>query len=182
MTHVTIDSQRGELISPILYGVSFEDKSFSCDGGIGANLLPNNSFDDNDCLRHWDYTGGIIRVSNEKRHESSYAIIYSEGDGYLTNLGYNGNSKYIDIPAIGIKEEHTYVFSCDLRKVDYQGQLYIGVLSKSGRLLVKERSLQLPEDTEWHHLSIALMSKETNCGKLVMHFKGRGTVDRKSVV
>ena len=176
MSRIIIDGKHGAPVSPILYGVSFEDKSFSCDGGINANLIPNHSFDGFDPLQHWNFTGGSIRFSSEKRGESSYAIIYSEGDGFLSNLGYNGNSKYIDIPAIGIREEHTYIFSCDIRRMDYQGQIYVNVVNKADRALVKERSLQLPDDTEWHHMDIILMSKETNCGKLLLHFKGRGTV------
>ncbi|MCR5452770.1 MAG: hypothetical protein K6F00_09105 [Lachnospiraceae bacterium] len=177
MSKITIlEEETGINISPTLYGVSIDDKYFACDGGLNANMVANYSFDEPNHLSDWRYCGGTIRSGEGIRGKSLYAKIYSEGEGILTNLGYNGNGKYMDVPAMGIVEGHTYVFSCDIRRVDYQGQIYVSIVNKSGRPIVKSRSLQIPNDTEWHGISVLLMASETMCGKLEIRFKGRGTV------
>ncbi|MGA2502376.1 MAG: hypothetical protein ABSH20_31940, partial [Tepidisphaeraceae bacterium] len=43
----------GHEISPVLWGIFFEDINLSADGGVYAELVRNRSFEDSDKPEHW---------------------------------------------------------------------------------------------------------------------------------
>lgn len=48
---VTVDvdaAQKGKSVSPMLYGIFYEDINHAADGGLYAELVRNRSFEDND--------------------------------------------------------------------------------------------------------------------------------------
>lgn len=54
---ITVEVHRPRhTISPILFGVFFEDINLSADGGIYPELIRNRSFEDADTLQNWKYT------------------------------------------------------------------------------------------------------------------------------
>ena len=50
--------REGPKVSPLLYGIFFEDINCSADGGIYAELVRNRSFEDSDKPEHWSVTSG----------------------------------------------------------------------------------------------------------------------------
>ena len=51
---LTVHADReGPKVSPLLYGIFFEDINCSADGGIYAELVRNRSFEDSDKPEHW---------------------------------------------------------------------------------------------------------------------------------
>lgn len=46
-------SQRGIKISPLHYGLFFEDINYAADGGLYAELIRNRSFEDAETPVHW---------------------------------------------------------------------------------------------------------------------------------
>ena len=56
---LTVHADReGPKVSPLLYGIFFEDINCSADGGIYAELVRNRSFEDSDKPEHWSVTTG----------------------------------------------------------------------------------------------------------------------------
>jgi alpha-L-arabinofuranosidase len=49
--------REGPKVSPLLWGIFFEDINCSADGGIYAELVRNRSFEDSDKPEHWKVTG-----------------------------------------------------------------------------------------------------------------------------
>jgi len=51
---LTVDASRpGPRISPMLWGIFFEDINLSADGGIYPELVRNRSFEDSERPEHW---------------------------------------------------------------------------------------------------------------------------------
>ena len=48
--------REGPKVSPLLWGIFFEDINCSADGGIYAELVRNRSFEDSDKPEHWKVT------------------------------------------------------------------------------------------------------------------------------
>ena len=55
-------------VSPMLYGIFFEDINHAADGGLYAELVSNRSFEDNEKVaENWTATGGAqMRLTREK--------------------------------------------------------------------------------------------------------------------
>src|SRR5437879_5104913 len=72
---LTVDTQqRGHPISPMLYGIFFEDINCSADGGIYAELVRNRNFEDSDKPNHWTPLAGgpgSTEVSIDTSHPAS---------------------------------------------------------------------------------------------------------------
>ena len=53
---ITVDVNKpGHKISPMLFGIFFEDINLSADGGIYPELVRNRSFEDADTLQNWKF-------------------------------------------------------------------------------------------------------------------------------
>src|SRR5512138_2044005 len=56
--------QPGHPISPVLWGIFFEDINLSADGGLYAELVRNRNFEDSDKPDHWTVlSSGAAEVS-----------------------------------------------------------------------------------------------------------------------
>jgi hypothetical protein len=61
---VAVD-QPGHKISPMLWGIFFEDINLSADGGIYPELVRNRSFEDSDQPENWDLTNRRQRQQHD---------------------------------------------------------------------------------------------------------------------
>src|SRR5205809_801134 len=62
---VAVD-QPAHKISPILWGIFFEDINLSADGGIYPELVRNRSFEDADKPADWNITGAEATIDSTK--------------------------------------------------------------------------------------------------------------------
>src|ERR1035437_7633639 len=64
----------GHAISPMLYGIFFEDINCSADGGIYAEMVRNRNFEDSDKPDHWSVLAGgqaTVEMSIDSAHPVS---------------------------------------------------------------------------------------------------------------
>jgi alpha-L-arabinofuranosidase len=85
----------GHAVSPLLWGIFFEDINLSADGGIYPELVRNRSFEDSDKPDPWTATGGadLAVVSNDPvsaKNPHSLRVQVAAGGGGVVNSGYWG--------------------------------------------------------------------------------------------
>src|ERR1035437_3165894 len=72
---LTVDvAKPGHAISPMLYGIVFEDINCSADGGIYAEMVRNRNFEDSDKPDHWSVLASglaTVELSVESAHPVS---------------------------------------------------------------------------------------------------------------
>ena len=100
---VTVDvdaAQKGKAVSPMLYGIFYEDINHAADGGLYAELVRNRSFEDNDkAPEHWKAKGNASLqliskgLLNKVQGKALEVTFNGDGDGF-NNEGYWG------IPAV----------------------------------------------------------------------------------
>lgn len=186
-------------VSDTLFGIFLEDINYSCDGGLNANMLRNYSFDDvymkgknlnmlrfvtktagrikviPDRLRYWKCTGGNITSSRDRpvSMDGWYASVHSDGVCVISNKGYNGEKH--DNPAIAIKENEQYEFSCYIRNQGFIGKAEVGVQDRSGNNLTQFKQLELSD--EWSVQRLQLHGNKTAVGQFILRLEGKGDID-----
>src|SRR4030042_3286050 len=66
---ITVEVNKpGHTVSPMLFGIFFEDINLSADGGIYPELIRNRSFEDADSLQNWKF------VSADNKSSASLCI------------------------------------------------------------------------------------------------------------
>ncbi len=102
MEKLTINFDKTKPISPMLYGIFFEDINRAADGGLYGELIANNSFEytcdeyGNDMhLACWEAFDAKVKVKMRggwNKVNPHYAHIVAEENGGIRNLGFgNGN-------------------------------------------------------------------------------------------
>lgn len=185
-------SDEGHEVSPVLYGIFFEDINFSCDGGINANMVNNYSFDGvyyskaeqkavTDPLRCWKVEGGTLESGTKGAlHENSrYGSLLVDGHAVLSNLGYNGGKAHSQECAMSISAGHSYLFECWLRDEAFQGTVSIQISSDMGLPLTTTGTLALSpqEEVGWRRVSCTIPGTVNGYGKLEITADGKGRLD-----
>ena len=167
----------GPKVSPLLYGIFFEDINCSADGGIYAELVRNRSFEDSDKLEHWSATsGGGSRVEtaidtsrpiSPKNRRSLKVTIREPGDAFVGVF----NEGYWGIP---VEKGAAYRLSLQARGEGFDDRLNVAITSSDGRYYAKE---QLPKLTgEWKSYECTLTSNGTDPrARLEIVGAGKGT-------
>ena len=194
-------SQDQHRVSDTLFGLFIEDLNYTCDGGLNANMVVNNSFDaiymgkknffvwamvlgvhgqinlKPDRLRNWSISGGRLESLHEMpvSESSWYARVHANGKCRLENLGYNGFKKNAGACAMSIEEGKEYEFSCFIRRKGFEGVVSIFVEDKNGGVLTDEQTLEF--GLEWTRVKAHVHGKRTDYGKLVLAFTGKGAAD-----
>lgn len=188
------------VVSSTLYGLFLEDINFSCDGGLNTNVIRNHSFDATrldesynqmeaiqtrrapevyeDHLRFWEIEGGKLESRDDAPASVSnpwYARVSVNSEALLKNKGYDGGSVHQGECGIGTVKEHSYHFSAYVRNTGYEGKVTVYVEGEDGNRLSDEVSISLTN--EWSKQDATLSAKESGRGKLVIQFKGKGTLD-----
>ncbi len=175
---VTIDvdaAQKGKAVSPMLYGIFYEDINHAADGGLYAELIRNRSFEDNDEQpEHWKAKGnatlrlvdkGLLNKAQGKALEVTFN---GEGDGF-NNEGYWG------IPAV---QGRTYKLSF-WAKGKLKGKLKAFIGCGCGRMEFAQAEFEGKQfSNKWTKYE-ATMTCNTNHPKALLWFEstGKGKLD-----
>jgi alpha-L-arabinofuranosidase len=168
--------QPGHAISPLLWGVFFEDINLAADGGLYPELVRNRSFEGRDALRFWSLP------STSKSAEASWLVddtrplnasnrhclrVNPGGRCMLENEGYWG---------MNFLAGDDYVFELAARaSEDFDGALTVQLCDASGTVLDSAEISGLGTDWERHSLTLK-PSKSDPRGKLRIAISGSGSV------
>lgn len=169
--HVEVCVDRPKVVlSPVLYGLFFEDINYSADGGIYAELIQNRSFEfypvdgwaDNSRklkpLTAWskvEQDGGKVKLQVEdaqplNENNTKYLRVSSTGKGRvgIANSGFDG---------IVLKQGAKYDFSVYARRdQDFTIPLEVKLLSQDGTILASDSISEV--SAEWKKYEVTLTS------------------------
>jgi alpha-L-arabinofuranosidase len=140
---ITVEVDKpGHTISPLLFGIFFEDINLSSDGGIYPELVRNRSFEDADTLQNWKFlsadgssSASISTADVQARppvpplNPFNRKSLWVKANGFFTlkNNGYRG---------MNIIQGHRYTFNMAARSTDgFKAPLKIRIVSSEGKEL-----------------------------------------------
>jgi len=177
---LTVDAARpGSRISPMLWGIFFEDINLSADGGIYPELVRNRSFEDSEKPEPWKLvTTGKAKASmavddtkplNPVNRRSLKLTIAGADGGKVSviNEGYWG---------MAVVKDAEYRLSLSARSGDgLRGPLAVAIEGKSGAKLARGDVDGLT--AEWKTFTLDLKSRGTDPhAKLVLSIARPGTI------
>ncbi|HPR30585.1 MAG TPA: alpha-L-arabinofuranosidase C-terminal domain-containing protein [Prolixibacteraceae bacterium] len=165
----------GKKISPVLFGLFFEDINYAADGGLYAELVQNRSFEYNPTERkewhpfaYWEYIspgysyGRISVETKEPLHPNNphYIVLDVEFVGHYeqykgeTGVGFKNSG----FDGIVVREGEKYNFSLFARQLsDVPVQLWISLQNPKGEVL-SENSIST-SSTDWVKYATTLTAK-----------------------
>ncbi len=174
----------GARVSPMLWGIFFEDINLSADGGLWAELVRNRSFEDSDRPEHWTLVRreggeGAMTVDTERpdgpplrtRNLRSLRLdIAKAGGGALVgaaNEGYWG---------MAVREGESYVLNFRARcGGGFSGPLSVILEDREGRALARGSAAGLGED--WRSFRVDMRADAGDPrARLVLGAEQAGTV------
>ena len=148
----------GHAISPVLYGIFFEDINCSADGGIYAEMVRNRNFEDSAKPEWWEAVGdsaagvellvdSAAPVSPKNPHSLKVKIANSgSGRCGVANNGFWG---------IAVAKGKTYELSLFARGgEDFNGQLTVTLESRGGTVYAQELIRSLSHNWKRYRLSL----------------------------
>lgn len=134
---ITINLSKNKAISPMLYGIFFEDINRAADGGLYGNLIANGSFDygknehgDDMSFADWEKTGDAetetCSLNPVNKINPNYIHIKSACGGGIRNKGYGHDG-------FGIHANEKYIISFKARS-EKDTVLSFAVLSDSRKI------------------------------------------------
>ncbi len=169
-------------VSPVMWGVFFEDINMGADGGIYAELVKNRSFEFYKPLMGWtvqqkQFREGTVIVQNRQEKESAnprYIQVLlnntSKGELGLTNEGFRG---------MGVKKDVRYDFSLHYRTENNGIKLHVELVDEAGKTLGGETIALAPTNGKWGKKNGAgfVAGGTAMKGKLNIWLEGNGKVD-----
>lgn len=176
--NITVNAnQPGPLVSPLLYGIFFEEINCAGDGGLYAELVRNRSFEEADKPQHWQLhaEGGASAsmqidaaspLTASNRHCLKIVVENAQGRAGVVNEGYWG---------IAVRKGDSYDLEFKARSEPADLPLVITLESADGRVLARETVKKLVK--EWKTFGLSLKAKETDPkARLVISPQQAGTV------
>ena len=165
----------GHSISPMLYGLFFEDINYAADGGLYAELIMNRSFEFEESLFSWDKIGeGSVIVGDAKplndnnTHYVSLSVKNLDQVSGIVNRGFNG---------IAVKKDEELAFSVYLRGHEgFDGALFVSIKAKDGESIGLSKISDIGSEWKKYSASIKVL-KDERMAKLAFVLKGKGSVD-----
>ncbi len=171
---ITVDVDKpGHAISPVLWGIFFEDINLSADGGLYPEMVRNRSFEDSDRPDFW-------QLANDPGGKSEMAIDSSQplnplnrqslrikvsGGFTLENQGYWG---------MNIEKGEIYTLKLAARGLNgFNGPIVARLVSSSGAELAAGEILSVPGDWKYHSLEFAPTNSDSHA-KLQISASGEG--------
>ncbi|GIV21458.1 MAG: alpha-N-arabinofuranosidase [Armatimonadota bacterium] len=168
----------GTPISPLLWGIFFEEINHAGDGGIYAELVRNRSFEDAPVPRAWTLAedgGGKSRIAIDTSHplhaRNTRSLHWEIDEGAsrvsVMNEGYWG---------IAVQKGKRYRLSLYARRNErFRGQLTISLQGASGQVYAQHTVRGI--GTDWKRFSATLTSRATDPkARLVITADSPGTV------
>lgn len=162
MKSITINTKKqSKKISPLLYGIFFEDINYGGDGGLYAELIANRSFEyydrDNITDKHKMCWESLIGTDFEIRTyrpindiHTHYAHIVGKSKSGIRNTSYGGEGFASDI-------NKTFIFSCYAR-ADENTKLSAVIEDRKGKIFGK---IEFDcADKEWHKYEFEIITNE----------------------
>jgi alpha-L-arabinofuranosidase len=171
--HIDIDAAaQGVPISPVLYGIFFEEINHAGDGGLYAELVRNRSFEDADTPQAWTVEGDGARIAIDTAHplhpRNPRSLRWEiAGSASLVNEGYWG---------IAVQRGKRYRFSMYARcEAGFRGALTISLQSADGRVYAQRTLRGFSKD--WKRFAAVLTANGTDPkARLVLTVTGDGTL------
>lgn len=152
---ITVDAAHpGHPVSPLLWGIFFEDINLSADGGLYPELVRNRSFEDDAEPVFWtldDAPGGHTTMKVETSHplntfNTAHLCLALDGPFALKNEGYWG---------MNIQPDATYHFKMAARaEAGFNGPLKVSLLGSNGMALVSGEIPQLTSSWKYYELDL----------------------------
>ena len=180
-------------VSPTLYGVSLDDSAFASDGGLGAQMVNNNSFEYSlNGELAWKMTDVSTALSTQtplNKNNPTYETVSVDKKGELSNLGYaalfNENGEYsasgLEKGAMHFTKGETYTFTCFLKNENYDGKIGVYLNSSSNKNDVVQLDLGKLNNKSWKKFTAKLTSSANEVGELTVKFSGSGALCIDSV-
>lgn len=176
---ITVSVDRpGVQVSPMLWGIFFEDINLSTDGGLYAELVRNRSFEDSDKPDHWTSVGSgnakvelSVDASQPLSAKNPRALKVAIADPGLTRAGV-ANGGYFGMSVVrGAK----YDLSLYARTGEgFKGPLTVTLESNDSVVYAKERIRTLTAD--WQKVTLTLKADTTDPkARLVISAEKAGT-------
>jgi len=171
--HIEIDaSAAGTPISPILYGIFFEEINHAGDGGLYAELVRNRSFEDADTPQAWTVEGDGARIAidtaNPLNPRNPRSLRWEiAGRASLVNEGYWG---------IAVQRGKRYRFSMYARcAAGFRGALTVSLQSADGQVYAQRTLRGL--GSQWKRFAAVLTASATDPkARLVLSANGDGAL------
>jgi alpha-L-arabinofuranosidase len=173
---ITVDADKpGHAVSPLLWGIFFEDINLSADGGIYPELVRNRSFEDAARPEYWRFlnaTNGNGKMAIDtsvplkplNRHSLRVKV---DGAFTLENEGYWG---------MNIVRGEGYAFRAALRVADgFQGPVVVRLVNSSGAELAKGEISGPSGDWKYHSLDLVASDSDPKA-RLQISAAGKGTL------
>ncbi|HTQ52583.1 MAG TPA: alpha-L-arabinofuranosidase C-terminal domain-containing protein [Candidatus Acidoferrales bacterium] len=178
---ITVDAAHpAHPISPVLWGIFFEDINMSADGGIYPELVRNLSFEDADTPENWKFAavgGG----------QSEASIVTSDVHGQPPPLNaFNRKSLRVKLAGaftlqnegywgMNIVKGDDYTFKVAARGEKFEGALTVKVLSSNGVVLAGGNISGIGRDWEYHRLNLTASGSDPGA-KLEISGDGQGVL------
>jgi alpha-L-arabinofuranosidase len=171
--HIEIDaSAAGTPISPILYGIFFEEINHAGDGGLYAELVRNRSFEDADTPQAWALVGDgskmAIDTSAPLNPRNPRSLRWEvDGSASLVHEGYWG---------IAVQRGKRYRFSMYARcAAGFRGALTVSLQSADGQVYAQRTLRGL--GSQWKRFAAVLTASATDPkARLVLSANGDGAL------
>lgn len=180
-------------VSPTLYGISLDDSAFAADGGLGAQMVNNNSFEyslnGELAWKKIDVSTALSTQTPLNKNNPTYETVSVDKKGELSNLGYaalfDENGEYsasgLEKGAMHFTKGETYTFTCFLKNENYDGKIGVYLNSSSNKNDVVQLDLGKLNNKSWKKFTAKLTSSANEDGELTVKFSGSGTLCIDSV-
>lgn len=177
-------------VSQKLYGLNLVDDEGYLDGGLSSNLVCNNSFEYSKvheaCWLFSDLKCSTDNADPLNQNNTYYEKVTVDGQGYVANFGYatktdDDKAKQGTSANMSFSTDEAYEFSCYLKNVDFDGTISVYLDSKANSKNVVQLSTRGLSASAWKCFSAKLNSVADEKGKLVIVFRGNGTLYMDSV-
>ena len=169
---ISVDLKRTKNISPLLWGIFFEDINYSADGGLYAELVRNRDFEFNDldrggwnALTGWTVPEGLKATvaTGDPIHKNNPHYLVLEGPGALVNDGFRG---------MVFREGESYLFSVFAKCPD-GGETKLKVELRDDRNNAVASGTVSVKGKDWTKTELKLTAtKSTDRGKLALVTSG----------
>jgi alpha-L-arabinofuranosidase len=171
--HIDIDAAaQGTPVSPVLYGIFFEEINHAGDGGLYAELVRNRSFEDADTPQAWTVEGDGARIAIDTAHplhpRNPRSLRWEiAGRASLVNEGYWG---------IAVQRGKRYRFTMYARcDGQFRGALTVSLQSADGQVYAQRTLRGFGKD--WKPFSATLTANGTDPkARLVLTANGDGAL------
>ena len=173
---ITVDAGKpGHAVSPMLWGIFFEDINLSADGGIYPELVRNRSFEDSDSPQYWKLSTDAASQSTmnvtSSRPLNTFNLhnlrINASGAFTLENAGYWG---------MNVVEGNSCSFRLAARATDgFTGPLDIEIVGSNGTVLASNDISGLTAWWQYHSLNLTASGSDSRA-KLEISGNGKGTL------